>query len=86
MFEKQEYDQDIFQQKIMLFNDEIAKKTPWTPLSSGGADFLVYSLKEDREANYYIASTWKFIIYSSMITLYGIITGFIFLIQQNWLS
>ena len=64
LLEKQKQDQEILQQRIASLGDEIAKKTSWIPLSSGGANFSTHCLKEDKEGNYYVTSTWQSFVLS----------------------
>lgn len=83
LLEKQKHDQEMFQQRIAELGDEIAKKTSWIPLSSGGANFSTHCLKEDKEGNYYISGTWKLFFFALPVFLIGIITLPVFVGIQN---
>lgn len=74
LFEKQKHDQEVFQQRIAELDDEVAKKTSWIPLSSGGANFSTHCLKEDKEGNYYVTSTLQSTVFSLVFILVGILS------------
>ena len=73
----------MFQQRIAELGDEIAKKTSWIPLSSGGANFSTHCLKEDKEGNYYVTSTWQSFVLSWVFFLVSIVSLLTIYNSQN---